>query len=202
MPKVEKVAKKEYRKVIVEGIAMFPHIHRPARPYNSKDIPQYQLDLVVSDEEAKKVLDEGLKAAKTFIDEDTKKPKEYKEYPGLKVFQFRRRTEYKDKATGEMIKNSPLVVTDSQTNLIPSNILIGNGSKVRVMINPYQYEFEGKKGTTHTLLEVQVLELVPYENKAGSGLDPVKGGFIVSNTPAHTQQHESVEMNEEPFSDD
>ncbi len=175
MPEVNKT-KKEFKKVIVEGIAMYASVHKPKKPYNEGDIPAYTLDLIVTDEEAAKLTAEGLKVSKVKIDEDTKKPKEYATHPGMKVFQFRRKTMKFDGTP-----NSPLQVVDSQNNTIPGTTNVGNGSKIRVSVNPYKNNF----GTTsHTLLGVQVLELVEYKSaNTGSSFEPVKGGFVADSKP-------------------
>lgn len=189
---------KEFKKVIVEGIAMYAMVHTPKKPYNPKDKPQYSIDLVVDEENAQKLLSEGLKVAKIKIDEDTKKPKEYPQYPGMKVFNLRRQIAKKD---GTPI--SALEVVDSQCNKIPSTILVGNGSKVRVSVNPYKTQFNGKETTSHMLLGVQVLELVPYTGNSGSGLEKTTGFTVQSsddNTPPFTPDNNTD--NDEPLFED
>ena len=63
------------------------------------------------------------------------------------------------------------------------NTLIGNGSKVNVRFNTYEWEFGGKSGTSADLVGVQVVELVPYgtdgtaEEKA---FEAVSGGYSSS----------------------
>ncbi len=71
--------KKEFKKVIVEGIAMYAAVHAPKKAFTEGEPPLYSLDLIVDDTNAQILLNEGLKPAKTIIDEDTKKLKEYKE---------------------------------------------------------------------------------------------------------------------------
>jgi len=200
MPQVDKV-KKEYKKVIVEGIAMYASVHKPKKPYTDGDIPAYTLDLIVSDSEAEKLLAEGLKVSKVKVDEDTKKPKEYSTHPGMKVFQFRRKTQ---KSDGTM--KAPLQVLDSTgSNPVPPTTLIGNGSKVRVAVNPYTFNLKGKPTTAHELLGVQVLELVEYKsNNSGGTFEPVKGGFTVPRTTKNLSEEQKIDSSyneEDPFAE-
>ncbi len=190
MPEVNREVKKEYKKVVVEGLMMYGSVHKPKKPYTDGDIPAYTLDLIVTDSEAEKLLAEGLKVSKVKVDEDTKKPKEYATHPGMKVFQFRRKT---TKADGTI--KSPLQVVDSEGKAIPHTILIGNGSKVRVAVNPYSFNLKGKLTTGHELLGVQVLDLVEYKsNKPISTFEPVKGGFVA---PKEEKGH----SDEDPFAE-
>lgn len=209
MPQVNKQEKREYKKVVVEGLAMYASVHKPKKPFTEGMIPAYTLDLVVTDDQAKILEDEGLSVATKKSLETVRGrevevflPREYPEYPGQKVFRLTRKTHKKGEAPGMFGEaRSPLVVNDSQNNPIPSNILLGNGSKVRVVVNPWTFNVKGKDITGHDLLEVQVLELVPYEGsgKQGPNLEPVKGGFTVNsvNDSLATKAH----SDEDPFED-
>ena len=44
-----------------------------------------------------------------------------------------------------------------------TNIVIGNGSKVKVTYNPYNWKFAGSSGTSADLIAVQVIELITYD---------------------------------------
>ena len=44
----------------------------------------------------------------------------------------------------------------------PLEKIVGNGSKVKVMYKPYDWNFKGKKGKGLDLQAVQVLDLVEY----------------------------------------
>ena len=57
--------------------------------------------------------------------------------------------------------NKVPVVVDKHKNHAPET-LIGNGSKVSVMYNPYSWEFAGKKGVSADFVAVQVIKLVLY----------------------------------------
>ncbi len=172
--------KSTFKKIEVEGIAMYASVHCPKKAYTEGESPAYSLDLIVDEANAKKLTDEGLKPAKTVVDEDTKKPKEYAEHPGLKVFRLQRKTDKRDGT-----KRTPLTVVDSDTNALPPTILVGNGSKVRVMVNPYTMTIKGREITGSVLLGVQVLELVAYTGTGGStetGFSKTSGFKVGSST--------------------
>lgn len=171
LTEIEAEKKEKFKKLIVEGEAMYASVHTPKKPYKDGDTPCYTLDLIVDEETASQLKAVGLKVAKVKIDEDTKKPKEYDSHPGMPVFAFRRKITKSDGSP----RSAPEVV-DSELNPIPKETLIGNGSKVRCSVNYFTYLDEHKKQVTgHLLLGVQVLELVPYEGNTGSGFEKTSG---------------------------
>ena len=56
----------------------------------------------------------------------------------------------------------PPKITDSKCNMIPEPVSIGNGSKVKVPFNTYDWDFKGKKGTAVGLNSVMVIEMVTF----------------------------------------
>ena len=56
----------------------------------------------------------------------------------------------------------------------PIDVLVGNGSKVKVLYKPFDWTFAGKSGTSLDLQAVQVIDLVPY----GEDFDVSDGGFV------------------------
>jgi hypothetical protein len=60
--------------------------------------------------------------------------------------------------------NYPIKVVDTEGNEISSKI--GNGSKCVAVIDPYAYNYKGKKGVSAGVKEVVVTELIEY-NPAG-----------------------------------
>ena len=56
----------------------------------------------------------------------------------------------------------------------PIDVLVGNGSKVKVLYKSFDWTFAGKSGTSLDLQAVQVLDLVPY----GEDFDVSDGGFV------------------------
>ena len=55
----------------------------------------------------------------------------------------------------------------------PIDVLVGNGSKVKVLYKPFEWKFAGKSGTSLDLQAVQVIDLVPY----GEDFD-VSDGYV------------------------
>ena len=59
-------------------------------------------------------------------------------------------------------------LVDSAKN--PIDVLVGNGSKVKVLYKPFDWKFAGKSGTSLDLQAVQVLDLVEYRSEDGAEL--------------------------------
>ena len=135
------------------GTAMWAFTKTP----DSKFEPCWRINLLITDEEAKKLKEIGLK------------PKRNDD--GVFEFKLKRNVERK-KGGGQ---NPPPQVFDAQLN--PFDGLIGNGSKVNVKFSVYNWEFKGKKGTSADLQAIQIVELVPYEGSSraddNEGFEPV-----------------------------
>lgn len=71
--------------------------------------------------------------------------------------QFKRKVKRNDGT-----ENNPPKVLDSGKKVIPSDILVGNGSKVNVKFNTYEWKFGGRTGTGLDLIAVQVTDLVEF----------------------------------------
>ena len=98
---------------------------------------------------------------------------------GVLVFRFRKNETTKK---GKVLQ-APAVY-DSHKNPWPADTLIGNGSKVKVAFSCYGWEDKfGKKGISLSLEAVQVLDLVPYEQRDPSDAFGVENGYVV-DTPA------------------
>ena len=67
-------------------------------------------------------------------------------------------------------------VVDAQKRLI-TETMIGNGSKVNVLYEPFEWNFGGKTGVSADLRAVQVTELVPYTTEEDDAFDVVPDGF-------------------------
>ena len=65
------------------------------------------------------------------------------------------------KANGEKNSQPQLVDADKK----PLDKIVGNGSRVKVMYKPYEWNFKGKKGVGLDLQAVQVLDLIEYTPK-------------------------------------
>ena len=70
-----------------------------------------------------------------------------------------------------------------QPNVVAANkrlitdTMIGNGSKVNVLYEPFEWNFGGKTGVSADLRAVQVTELVPYSTDEDDAFDVVPDGF-------------------------
>jgi hypothetical protein len=67
-------------------------------------------------------------------------------------------------------------VVDATKRLI-TETMIGNGSKVNVLYEPFEWNFGGKTGVSADLRAVQVTELVPYTTEEDDAFDVVPDGF-------------------------
>ena len=67
-------------------------------------------------------------------------------------------------------------VVDANKRLI-TETMIGNGSKVNVLYEPFEWNFGGKSGVSADLRAVQVTELVPYTTEEDDAFDVVPDGF-------------------------
>mgnify|MGYP003133714625 CR=1 FL=1 len=75
-------------------------------------------------------------------------------------------------ARADGTKNPMPRLVDSAKN--PIDVLVGNGSKVKVLYKPFDWKFAGKSGTSLDLQAVQVIDLVPY----GEDFDVSDGGYV------------------------
>ena len=126
---------------IIEGTAYWASLTRP----NEKFEPMWTIDLSVDDKSANELKEQGIKVGETTVDETT--------IPN--IVKFKRKC---SKANGD--KNTQPQLVDASKN--PLDKIVGNGSKVKVMYKPYEWNFKGKKGMGLDLQAVQVIDLVEY----------------------------------------
>lgn len=130
--------------IIFEGKAYYAMVHSP-----SKDKKQYKVTIGNLNKETKDTLKKNGIIIRTEGDED--KPR------------------YTWGSTVTLSNKLKPRVVDAKKNPIPANVLIGNGSTVRVIGKPYTVNFTdaetGKDGkyTGLNLLALQILDLVKYE---------------------------------------
>ena len=67
-------------------------------------------------------------------------------------------------------------VVDANKRLIRET-MIGNGSKVNVLYEPFEWNFGGKTGVSADLRAVQGTELVPYTTEEDDAFDVIPDGF-------------------------
>jgi len=126
---------------IIEGTAYWASLTRP----NEKFEPMWRIDLAVDDATAEDFKSQGISVGETVIDEQTIS----------NIVRFKRKV---SKANGD--KNTQPQLVDASKN--PLDKIVGNGSKVKVMYKPYEWNFKGKKGMGLDLQAVQVIDLVEY----------------------------------------
>jgi hypothetical protein len=120
----------------VEGKAYWASITRPNTTFD----PVYQIDVAVDDITAKDFASRGVTV---------------KEDERGKVLKFKRKVERQDGTANPMPR-----LVDAKKN--PIDVLIGNGSIVKVLYKEFEWEFAGKSGRSLDLQAVQVLDLIPY----------------------------------------
>ena len=74
-----------------------------------------------------------------------------------------------------VLNRAPNVV-DANKRLI-TDTMIGNGSKVNVLYEPFEWNFGGKSGVSADLRAVQVTELVPYTTEVDDAFDVIPDGY-------------------------
>jgi hypothetical protein len=162
---------KEEKVLTLEGVAYYSHLQTPdtqtAQRFNAD--PFYRMQLGLEGSELQKAKDFGLKI------------KPATEWVPFEHIELKRRV--KDPSNPEASKPD---LVDSLQNEIPSNILIGNGSKVVCRFGTYWYENQGG-GVGTTLFKTQVRDLVPYTSASSDKADAVdNGGWTVGGTTSAT----------------
>jgi hypothetical protein len=152
---------------VLTGQGYYAFLHQPDKGNVKYRIgPSYKIDLVVDAESKKKAEALGLKVKKA----TEKIPGDY--------------VSIRSKVDPNKPDRAPPKVMDSKRNAIPKEILVGNGSEVRVRILPFKY---GEGLITPILKEVMVTKLVKYQPTAeeverkGTFLSEVENGFTVDS---------------------
>lgn len=153
----------------VDVLAVYAQVQQP-----NKETGTFSIDMIpVNAEEEAKLTKLGLQPARN----QEGKLISHEEKFGLKgtVYRAKRKTVSKD---GKAL--TPPLITDGNNN--PTKVLIGNGSKVRVIGNVYAYKMAGKSGIAAGFNQIQILDLVPFKMQA----PPVKGSFDASSETVET----------------
>lgn len=95
-----------------------------------------------------------------------------KQPSGFTTVRFKRNTVSKK---GNQVP--PPVIIDAKKNPWNRQLLIGNGSKVKVGFTYYGWERKGQFGISLDLAAVQVIDLVPYETPDPTGAFGVEDGY-------------------------
>ena len=128
--------------MIIDGTAYWASIKTP----NTTFEPVYTVNLVVEQEVADDFTSRGHNV------------KQMDEGPALVI---------KRKVNGPngMIRTSPRLLDQNKQEV---NLAVGNGSKVRVQCNEYEWEYAGNTGKSLDLQAVQIIDLVEYKAEDGS----------------------------------
>ena len=160
---------------ILEGLAMYAFVHAPDKGNTKHRIPpSYKIEVCFDKPEQ-------LTKAQSL---------------GLNIREAQGQFEFPYVSFRSKVKEgrTPPRIMDAQRNPIPSSILIGNGSRVRVRFLPFEY---GAGEISAILQDTQVLELIKYEPPKDDGesfgkanfLGKVEGGFTL---PPELQNKEPV----------
>jgi hypothetical protein len=128
--------------MIIDGTAYWASIKTP----NTTFEPVYTVNLVVEQDVADDFASKGHTV------------KQMDEGPALII---------KRKVNGPngMVRNAPRLLDQNKQDV---NLAVGNGSKVRVQCNEYDWEYAGKEGKSLDLQAVQIIDLVEYKAEDGS----------------------------------
>lgn len=150
--------------VVISGLSAWAKLDTPNQIADA-----YTIDIILDKTEAKRLKDIGLSVRKV-----------EKEIPGIEdpkyVITAKRKTH--TKAGKEMTKPA---VLDSKKR--PFSALIGNGSKVKVVANPYKWTYMNKSGVGLGLEIVQVIDLVEFGNKTLDLLSE-EDGYVATSAPS------------------
>ena len=143
---------------IIEGTAYWASLTRP----NEKFEPMWRIDLAVDDKTAEDFRSQGISVGETVIDEQTIS----------NIIRFKRKVQ---KANGD--KNTQPTLVDAGKK--PLDKIVGNGSKVKVMYRPYDWNFKGKKWKGLDLQAVQVVDLIEYTPKEDFEIETSSDGVDI-----------------------
>lgn len=164
----------------VKGIAFWASVQEPNTMYD----PEWCIDVLVDKATGKGLKAQGLKVKPV----DTDKYGE--DYEGMGVVKIKRGvTTKKGKAN-----DAPRIVDSSKQ---PFSGLIGNGSKVNVLYDLYDWTYKQSSGISADLKAVQVLELVEYVGKEDNEDFEEEEGFESNNT--NNNKEEDFDDDEDPF---
>lgn len=152
---------------VITGKAYWAHVQSPNTTYE----PEWGIDVCVDDKNREAIMKDGLDIKNKGDDRGD-------------FVHIRQKVSRRDGT-----QNDAPVVVDAQKNPIDS--LIGNGSLVNVLYTPFEWNMNGKSGTSAILKKVQVVDLVSY----GEDLDVVAGGYV-----ANASNNSNLE-DEVPFMD-
>ena len=178
---------------VLEGTAMWAKVFEPDTKFNP--LGDYSISLQMPEEDAVTMGEQLEELIQAEFNEAVKKDPRLKnklttqdvyqpvydrdtgDDTGNVEFKFKLKAKVQ-KRDGTYYEQQP-VVLDSLKTPVPSDVLIGNGSKVKVAFEPIPYVMSSTKkvGVSLRLKAVQVIDLVEYGNSAASVFDE-EDGFV------------------------
>lgn len=196
--------------LVMEGSAFWAKVFEPDTKFNP--LGDYSINLQMSEEKAspmcekleaivqekfKEVVKTKPALKNTLSTQDVCQPvydRETGDATGNMEFKFKLKAKVQTK-DGRTYEQEP-VVLDSKKKPLGKDMLIGNGSRVKVAFEPIPYVMQSTKkvGVSLRLKAVQVIDLVEYGNSATSVFDE-EDGFVAPPTTEATNN--SVNLTEE-----
>jgi hypothetical protein len=179
--------------LVLEGSALWAKVFEPDTKFNPLGEYSINLQMPVADAAAMSEQLEGIVQAKfneaikedprlknTLTTQDvctTVFDRETGDDTGLVEFKFKLKAKVQ-KRDGTYYEQQPAVL-DSKKVPISKDVLVGNGSRVKVAFEPITYVMSSTKkaGVSLRLKAVQVIDLVEYGNSAASVFDE-EDGFV------------------------
>ena len=192
--------------MVLEGSAQWAKVLEPDTKWNPLGDYSINLQLAQADaapmcerleeivqEEFKKAVKEKPPLKNTLTTQDvsnTVYDKDTGDDTGKVEFKFKLKAKVQRK-DGSYYEQQPAVL-DAKKQPLPKDMLIGNGSRVKVAFEPFPYIMQSTKkvGVSLRLKAVQVLDLVEYGNAATSVFDEEDG--YVAPPPSDTATNDSV----------
>ena len=138
------MANNKYDQILLSGKAYWASVVEPNTTYE----PVWQVDVTVDEETKQKLESIGLSVKNKGDDRGD-------------FFSCRRKVVKRDGSK----RDAPRVIDSKKMPW--DNRLIGNGSAVKVKIQPYEYAYAGKAGVSADFMAMQVIDLVPYGDPSG-----------------------------------
>jgi len=138
------MANNKYDQILLSGKAYWASVVEPNTTYE----PVWQVDVTVDEETKQKLESIGLSVKNKGDDRGD-------------FFSCRRKVVKRDGSK----RDAPRVIDAKKMPW--DNRLIGNGSAVKVKIQPYEYAYAGKAGVSADFMAMQVIDLVSYGDPSG-----------------------------------
>ena len=200
--------------LVLEGNALWAKVFEPDTKFNPLGDYSINIQMPVADAAAMSEQLEAIVQAKfneaikedprlknTLTTSDVCQPvfdRETGDDTGLVEFKFKLKAKVQ-KRDGTYYEQQPAVL-DAKKTPLSKDVLIGNGSKVKVAFEPIPYVMGSTKkaGVSLRLKAVQVIDLVEYGNNAASVFDE-EDGYVASDTsvtPSAAPQEEFADASD------